>query len=440
MADEQNKVVVIDSMMGTGKTSWALQFMDENPDESFIYCTPFLDEVTRIQTQSSRRFYEPNNYNNKRKIDTFNDLLMDGRDVCVTHCTFSNATDETIEYIRNGNYTLILDEVIDVLIDYNSVTNDNIKKGDISLLLNEGFISVNEYGKVKWLKQSYAESKYSDVERLARNGNLFYLDGSLLVWQFPPALFNAFKRVYLLTYLFKGSLLKPYFEYHNIGYELASVCKNANDRYWLSEWHDDRNQRRKYKALITLWDNQKANRYKAAALSKTWYSRQNEQSLSELKLYLYNYFSNVTSAKSRHIMWTCPKDYRKHLKGKGYTLVRSLTADEKKLPRRERENLEKKTSCFVACNARATNAFDDRTTLAYLYNVYPNPYIKRYFEQKNQKDGLSIMVDQDAYALSTLIQWTWRSAIRKPTPEPITLYIPSKRMRTLLMRWLNGEI
>ena len=177
-------VTVIDSMMGSGKTSWALQFMDENPDESFIYCTPFLDEVTRIQTQSSRRFYEPNNYNNKRKIDTFNDLLMDGRDICVMHCTFSNATDETIEYIRNGNYVLILDEVIDVLIDYNSVTNDNIKKGDIALLLNEGFISFNEYGKVTWLKQSYAESKYSDVERLARNGNLFYLDGSLFCYFF----------------------------------------------------------------------------------------------------------------------------------------------------------------------------------------------------------------------------------------------------------------
>ena len=262
----------------------------------------------------------------------------------------------------------------------------------------------------------------------------------MLVWQFPPALFNAFKQIFLLTYLFKGSLLKPYFEYHNIRYELASICKNSNDKYILSEWHDDRNQRHKYKGLIALWDNPQANSHNATSLSKTWYLRQNEQSLSKLKQCLYNYFSNVTKAKSKNIMWTCPKEYRKRLKGKGYTQVRSLTADEKKLPRRERESLEKQVSCFVACNARATNAFDDRTTLAYLYNVYPNPYIKRYFEQKNQQDELSIMVDQDAYALSTLIQWIWRSAIRKPTPEPITLYIPSRRMRTLLMRWLNGEI
>jgi hypothetical protein len=47
-------------------------------------------------------------------------------------------------------------------------------------------------------------------------------------------------------------------------------------------------------------------------------------------------------------------------------------------------------------------------------------------------------VDGDMYALSSLIQWVWRSAIRDG--KPIILYVPSSRMRGLLIKWLNDEV
>lgn len=41
-------VKIIDSMMGTGKTSYAIQLMREAEiDQKFIFVTPFLDEVQR---------------------------------------------------------------------------------------------------------------------------------------------------------------------------------------------------------------------------------------------------------------------------------------------------------------------------------------------------------------------------------------------------------
>jgi hypothetical protein len=43
-------------------------------------------------------------------------------------------------------------------------------------------------------------------------------------------------------------------------------------------------------------------------------------------------------------------------------------------------------------------------------------------------------MDKEAYALSEMVQWIWRSAIRKG--EDIWIYIPSRRMRTLLQDWL----
>ena len=46
-----------------------------------------------------------------------------------------------------------------------------------------------------------------------------------------------------------------------------------------------------------------------------------------------------------------------------------------------------------------------------------------------------IRVEEDQYALSELIQWIFRSALRDN--KEITLYIPSKRMRKLLENWIN---
>jgi len=47
-------VNVIDPPCGYGKTSWAIQYMNDMSDEShkFIYVTPFLDEVTRYSSLS----------------------------------------------------------------------------------------------------------------------------------------------------------------------------------------------------------------------------------------------------------------------------------------------------------------------------------------------------------------------------------------------------
>jgi hypothetical protein len=61
--------------------------------------------------------------------------------------------------------------------------------------------------------------------------------------------------------------------------------------------------------------------------------------------------------------------------------------------------------------------------------MYCNPNIKNYFLDKG------IEIDENAFALGQLLQWIWRSAIRMN--QPIWIYIPCARMRTLLTDWLN---
>ena len=89
---------------------------------------------------------------------------------------------------------------------------------------------------------------------------------------------------------------------------------------------------------------------------------------------------------------------------------------------------------FLAFNYKATNDWIGVHHLAFLLNVYMNPMIKRALNSKGLEIDKSV---DEQYAISTLIQWVFRSSAR--VGEPIKLYLPSSRMRNLLERWKQGE-
>ena len=64
-----------------------------------------------------------------------------------------------------------------------------------------------------------------------------------------------------------------------------------------------------------------------------------------------------------------------------------------------------------------------------MVNRFIDPNLMKFFAERN------IKLDADSFALSEMLQWIWRSAIRDD--KPINLYIPSKRMRELLINWIN---
>ena len=72
-------------------------------------------------------------------------------------------------------------------------------------------------------------------------------------------------------------------------------------------------------------------------------------------------------------------------------------------------------------NMRATNDYKYKTHLMYIYNRYMKPDLKMLFKTE---------LNEDIYALSDLVQWVFRSAIRDN--KPINLYLPSERMRNLI--------
>lgn len=398
-------VKVCDMIMGAGKTLSAITQMNEDTESCYIFVTPYLDEVKRIrQGCAGRGFREPLQLGSG-KLDHLHSLLAEKKNIACTHALFERYTEETIDLIRSGKYKLIMDEA------FHAVKVIEISQRDLELLRNKdnGMIEIEpESCRVKWTKEDY-EGKFEDLRDMCKTGNVILYHDCLFLWAFPVDVFLAFRDVTILTYLFDAQEQKYYFDTHGIEVKkIGTVFENGVYRF--SESGVPPEYVRTLRDKIHILDDERLNKIgdKETALSSSWYARAEKEkgklNIRQLKNNLTNVFINRYSAQSSCTLWTTFKRYHDNLKGKGYT------------------------SGFLSCNARATNAYRDRNYLAYCINVYYHPLLRNYFVERG------VDVRDDEYALSEMIQWIWRSAIRDG--KEIWIYIPSRRMRDLLKKWL----
>jgi len=384
--------------MGSGKTSYAIQMINANPDKSFIYITPFLKEVQRIKEQcQSANFYEPRE--EKGKFRNFHELLTSGKNIVSTHSLFRRSNDETKELLANNDYILILDEVLDILEPV------DLGKDDLPSMLELKLCHVDEKGFIVWDKPDY-DGKYNSIKELSATKGLFVVDDIVLLWLFPKEIFDCFSEVYVLTYMFKSQMQHYYFQYYWMDHETYQMtCKNGV----YDVLPHDGTTGDKSNIKIKIVEGSQTNNIgkEEYALSNNWY-KQHKKSLPILRKNLQNFFRNIASTPAKFNLWTTFKDYQQNLSGDGYA------------------------SGFLAHNARATNDYRHKTAVAYTVNRFFNPFVKKFFSYND------IKLDEDGYALSEMLQFLFRSAIREG--QEIYLYLPSKRMRRLLNNWLSGQI
>jgi len=394
-------IKIVDSIMGSGKTQWAIAYMNAHADQRFIYITPYNDEIeNRIIPQCPKLNFKF--AKEGRKFNDFKLQLERGKNIVATHECFKLCDEEIISLLESQKYTLIMDEVADVIAEI------EINKHDIELIL-ESYASI-ENNKLVWHKMDYS-GRFSDIMIQALNDNVYVCGDSMFVWTFPCNIFSLFQDVYVLTYLFPAQIQRYYFDIHSMDYEYYKVAGNQSDGYSLVE-HDGVITGKHLKSLVNIYEG-KLNDIGASefALSKSWYEKRgNRPKIAVLRNNVRNYFKDINNAKTSEIIWTTFNAYEDAIKGNGYSRG------------------------HLACNARATNKYKDRTFISYIVNRYYQTALKNnYF--KSQHD---IAINEDIWSLSELLQFLWRSAIREN--KEINLYIPSRRMRTLLKQWLNDEI
>jgi hypothetical protein len=417
-------ITVIDNPCGFGKTTWIINYVRKYPKKAgkFIYITPFLSECDRVIKEcSNKRFVQPSKTRGRgSKTNDFIKLIEEGRNIVSTHALFVGLDKDIVELLANKNYILIIDEsvaVIDGMDIYDSESSLENTKEDIQSLIKSNIVSIDEFGQVKWVDDDIKLGKYKSIKNLSNDENLFFAANEFLIWTFPKAIFIAgiFKETYILTYRFKSQLQRYYFDYFNVPYSLKTI----NGRGSLVDCSPgyDLSFRKKIRPLIEICENKKLNavggtyrdsakRTRSTALSLNW-TANNPEALVKLNKNMQNYYKNLTESPGKERMWTTFKQFKSKLK--------SQTCSERN---------------FVNIAARATNDYANRKYLCYTINRYMNPFLVNFFSKRG------IKVSQDEYALSEMIQWIWRSAIRNS--EKIYIYIPSERMRNLLINWLDS--
>lgn len=433
---EKNRIKVIDSHPGSGKSSYAIQRINESPDSTrVIYITPYLDEVERIiQSCPEKNFIQPSTQKGLgSKLRDFIRLVARGENIVSTHALFSNINDELINLLKINNYTLYLDEVFQTVNKYDFIngvykleTKEAIAKRDIETLLKKELIKVNSDFTISWSSDEESLSYYDELRKLSHRNMLYLVNNSFLLWSFPIEVFkeDIFSEIYIMTYRFESQLQYYYYKFFDLSYKKYSVYKNKeNNKYDISdlicpsgEFKFKESIRDKIHILHDPKLNrigdiyEKNNHQYSSALSYSWYTKgEYDQMIPVMKNNISNYFNNITKSKASQRLWTSFKENKKQLKSKNVTL-----------------------SSYIAPNARATNVYSDRTVLCYPINRYIDPFYEAFFSVRN------VSIDSDEYALTDMIQWIWRSAIRNE--NDIQIYIPSQRMRMLLERYLFNEI
>ncbi len=401
----ETEIRVIDSMMGGGKTSAAINYINNSEGEHILYITPYLSEIEDriIPLCREKDFVTPDADMNGTKLKDLRKLLKEKRNIAATHALFDKFDSEIAGLIDSAGYTLIMDEVADVVNTW-KITPDDLR------MLKRDYITVDENtGQFCWrenevvYKGAFAKERY-----LCRSKQLYKYGDSMAIQLFPVGVFSAFRKVFILTYMFDAQIQRYYCDFFGLKYRYAYVRSGENGYVFTDEVQPP-DMSVDYRRLIHIEEHEKLNRIgsRKQALSKAWFQNAGSKTKAQLKNNTLNFFVHIAKSKSDNNLWTTFKGYKTALQGKGYT------------------------KGFIPCNIRATNLYRDKTAFAYLLNVYMNPVIRCFFASHG------VEIDEDRYALSEMLQCLWRSAIRDG--KEITVYIPSSRMRGLLMKWIEDN-
>jgi len=399
--------------MGSGKTQAAMAFMNAHPRQKFIYISPYKTDGPNVAAACpSLHFALPANIPaySFSKTEHCRKLLERGKNIACTHELFKRYNRDVLDIIREQGYTLIIDEEVSVLEEC------DLHPDDLELLKAGGYVTDAPGGCIQPTERRYYGNAFKELFRVMESRSLNRCgedsEEKYFYWQLPPDLLLAFEDVYILTFMFYCQDIRYMLDIGGITYQHIYIRRTGGGRYAFS---DAPSYLPPYVAhlseMIDIYEGENLNAVgrpqfpRECPLSMNWFSSKSDRA-DELRKNLINYFAHYTDgADSSRKMWgTYTDGPRNLLSRKGYA------------------------GGFVTFNMRGSNEYRNRDWLAYCVNIYMSPRIVTYYSR------FGIEPNGDARALSTMIQWIWRSAIRDG--QKIHIYIPSERMRGLLKAWI----
>ena len=406
---QSTEVRIIDLPCGSGKTTNLISSFQEH--QNYLVVKPLLSEVERIIEGAKVPFQQPSSKNDRTKSEHLRDLLIWKQNVVTTHALYSDLAAVAREGLLD-DYHIIIDEVPEVAKQFDGKSPKSWEE----FYINDGYAKVAPSGLVsptaKWDADHEAVMDTLDIGiyHAAKAGCLYRLEDCFFMWALPKELLSTGVSVTVYTYQAQGSLLLPYLKKMGIETRLQS-CPATEAAF-----------KKQAKELVSMKT--------ISALDGLVFSAsaQSSRKIKERKLdkkvaiALKNLKSRELKGVSDDmILLTCLKQ-NWFLNGKGYDARKPAPG-----PFASGANMFK-TVHWLANTTRGTNEHAHCSRMIYLWDQHPNPYVAKWL-------GMS-QGDKEAYALTELIQWVWRSRVRKGAP--ITLYLPSERMRRIFSTWLES--
>ena len=365
-------------------------------------------------------FVEPDKDDNDQgtKTSSLESQLLLGNNIATTHEMY----ERLVPFVNAGlldDYDIIIDEVPNVVKSVASKSRTSIQE----FYVDAGYMDVDvRTGLVrpthKWRQnqEQVSDTLSPKILKYAESGCLYLQDGEMFIWALPERILSAGNSVTVMTYKAEGSMLLSYLRKLDLPFE---VC---NDNLLEEEF------RAKASELIVIEDIPALSKMKLTfsgqqkGMSSSPYYSKVSRSLKNLKE------RKLVGVDINKILLTCNKDA--WLKANNDNQPKPESKENKKTkfkPGVFAKNSRIKDVEWISNTTRGTNDYIHCSHLIYLYDQNINPVVARWL-------GDSSRAFNDAYALTELIQLVWRSRVRRG--EPITIYLPSLRMRRIFEEWL----
>ncbi len=423
----QPKITLIDRPCGTGKSSELisrLNTLDKNGP--FLIITPLLDEVRRFEQAALTMGVMVHTPTDAEVTKTahIRRLLAGRKNIITTHNMYLRLA----EFARQGNdllagYHIIIDEVPSPI-----EAAPKIGKVDFTLaIIGLELATIDPSTKQVWptprwrqMMDAGVTGLYLQAYEVAASGRLFTSEGDLFVLAIPVELLNTGKELEILTYLSGGSLIRSYLDYIGAAYKVNRM-EPLGEAMWRSKMRD----------LITIEGFTQPEGVVFSHSGQT--ERTTEQAGERVAVAIDNLFSrrwkNVNPNKT---LITCAHDNFFANKKRAEAGCWSKRSNNFGRWTKDAAGRWQTTGLrWCANTTRGSNNWIDCTHAIYLYDQNPNPHVASFLEV-DHKDF------RDAFALTELVQWLWRTQVRKG--KPITVAIPSERMRNLLINWLDTGV
>ena len=407
---KNNTVKLVDYMMGSGKTTGVLNWMDSNPQNSYIFVSPLLTEVEeggRVHRHLKNVSLEIPNDSEGSKSKSLLKMLLAGDSIACTHSLYLSMSDKHFSAIEKVGYTIIIDEEVDVIDGFNKYSQSDLqwllKKDEITIRDVDGMVEwVGERDDITPKHKYHSFVQYCDAKALYATKR----SDTMMVSQLPIKLFEVAKEVIILTYMFKGNILDSFLKLKGFDVEnfTGFECQNP----------DKENIR---KLLTVLPPSKKLLNY---SLSSTWWSEANAKQINDVANYIRT-GSRKHGLTADDVLWTIPKARAVKQRGQSKNVMKpmSYTRDSQG------------AHCYLSAMTRATNDYHHKRAMFHCYNRRPLVPVSAYLAD------YGCNVDFKVFATSELVQWLWRGCIRDG--KPMIVGIGSERMYNYFMEWINEE-